>query len=163
MKWVLLASALFLAGNGWIYLAYQNERLKAIRGNTRHFLKVAALGIVVMIIGLVIMFYTVAFAQEQHDRGHLNYQNWVNKDDKDCCNNQDCGSLASVNERNTDAGTVEVRIENEWCPVLAHHYLKRGNAPDWSTSHVCVRKQYEGTPVVDACERLLCYQPRPSS
>jgi hypothetical protein len=89
------------------------------------------------------------------------YQNWINQADKGCCNNQDCGELAGDNER-TVAGRIEVRIEGTWCPVLAHHYLKKGNAPDWSTSHVCVRKNYEGldTPT---CERLLCYQPKPGT
>jgi hypothetical protein len=49
--------------------------------------------------------------------------------DKGCCNNQDCGELKDENERTTSAGTVEVKIDSEWCPVLPHHYLKRGNAP----------------------------------
>jgi hypothetical protein len=94
----------------------------------------------------------------EHHRHHAFYQNWINKLDKGCCNNQDCGELAEENER-VAAGGVEVRIEGEWCAVQPFHYLKRGNAPDWSTAHVCVAKHMpDGTP---ACQRLLCYQPKP--
>jgi len=100
-----------------------------------------------------------ATAQEHHARHHTYYQNWVNKQDKGCCNNQDCGELAEENERNTATG-VEVRIEGTWCPVPSWHYLKRGNAPNWSTSHVCVQRKYSGLNTA-ACERLLCYQPKP--
>ncbi len=101
-------------------------------------------------------------AQHNHHQHHAFYQNWVNKQNRGCCNDQDCGELRAENERITLAGTVEVRIEGEWCPVLSGHYLKKGNAPDWSTSHVCVQKQsvIGGVPV---CQRLLCYQPKPGS
>lgn len=105
---------------------------------------------------------TAAQAQEHHGRHHPNYNNWVNKEDRGCCNNQDCGELSEQNERATAAGTVEVKIDGEWCPVLPHHYLKRGNAPDWSTSHVCVQK-YSAMANASACQRLLCYQPKPGS
>lgn len=102
-----------------------------------------------------------AQAQHNHAAGHAHYQSWVNKADKGCCDNLDCGELSAVNERITVAGTVEVRIEGVWCPVLPFHYLKRGNAPNWATSHVCVQKSYvPGAPV---CPRLLCYQPKPGS
>jgi hypothetical protein len=102
-----------------------------------------------------------AFAQDNHHLHHAYYQNWVNKQDKGCCNNQDCGELKDENERMTRDG-IEVRIEGEWCPVQAGHYLKRGNAPDWTTSHVCVQRNYSGTKT-SACERLLCYQPKPGT
>lgn len=106
---------------------------------------------------LLALLPSVAFAQEHHAQHHPVYQNWINGRDKGCCNNQDCGELREENERQTSAG-VEVRIEGKWCPVESWHYLKRGNAPDWSTSHVCVLKSYApGSP----CERLLCYQPKP--
>jgi hypothetical protein len=101
-----------------------------------------------------------AVAQEHHGRHHAHYQNWVNKADKGCCNNQDCGELRSENERTTAAG-VEVKVAGEWCPVQPHHYLKRGNAPDWSTAHVCI--QTYNAPSGKACDRLLCYQPKPGS
>lgn len=100
-----------------------------------------------------------AQAQEHHERFHAYYQNWVNKKDTGCCNNQDCGELREDNERATAEG-VEVRIDGVWCPVKPWHYLKSGNAPDWSSAHVCVRKNYSGLNV-SACDRLLCYQPRP--
>jgi hypothetical protein len=103
-----------------------------------------------------------AQAQEHHERHHAAYyQNWVNKQDKGCCNNQDCGELREENERTTVDG-VEVRIDGVWCPVKAWHYLKQGNAPDWSTSHVCVRRNYTGLNAA-TCDRLLCYQPKPGS
>jgi hypothetical protein len=96
-----------------------------------------------------------AQAQHNHQQHHATYQNWVNKLDKGCCNNQDCGELADENERMTRDG-----IEGEWCPVQAFHYLKHGNAPDWTTSHMCVHRNYSGAKT-SACERLLCYQPKP--
>jgi len=100
-------------------------------------------------------------AQENHALHHAYYQNWVNKQDRGCCNNQDCGELRAENERTSGDG-VEVRIDGEWCKVQPHHYLKQGNAPDWSSSHVCVQK-YATTANASACQRLLCYQPKPGS
>ena len=109
--------------------------------------------------------YRPAPAQHNHDQHHSSYQNWVNKKGEGCCNNQDCSTLAEQDER-TSNGFQEVRVEGEWCPVLPHHYLKKGNAPDWSRNHVCVQKRYNdpetmGQSVSDPCARLLCYQPRP--
>jgi hypothetical protein len=101
----------------------------------------------------------VVQAQHNHHQHHAYYQNWVNKQDKGCCNNQDCGELREENERMTHGG-IEVRVEGEWCPVQSWHYLKQGNAPNWTTSHVCVLK-HSGATNVSACERLLCYQPKP--
>jgi hypothetical protein len=108
-------------------------------------------------IPILLLFYTCAHAQHDHARHHAFYQNWINQRDKGCCNNQDCGTLREEDERTTQAG-VEVRIEGRWCPVQSWHYLKRGNAPDWSTSHVCVLKSFAPGNV---CDRLLCYQPKP--
>ena len=102
-----------------------------------------------------------AAAQEHHALHHAYYQNWVNKQDRGCCNNQDCGELQAENERATASG-VEVRIDGQWCPVQPHHYLKQGNAPDWSTSHLCVQK-YSAIANASPCQRLLCYQPKPGS
>jgi hypothetical protein len=100
-----------------------------------------------------------AQAQEHHEHFHAYYKDWGNKRDTGCCNNQDCGALRDDNERSTADG-IEVRIDGVWCPVKPWHYLKSGNAPDWSSAHVCVRKSYSGMNV-SACDRLLCYQPRP--
>jgi hypothetical protein len=119
--------------------------------------------LIASIIGLVIGGIWAAHAQHNHAQHHANYQNWINKADRGCCNDNDCGELSEQNERATAAGTVEVKIGGEWCPVLPHHYLKRGNAPDWSTSHVCVQKLYSDSPSVPTCQRLLCYQPKPGS
>lgn len=104
----------------------------------------------------------VALAQDNHAQNHVTYQNWINQADKGCCNDQDCGELVGENERNGSRG-VEVMIEGQWCPVLAHHYLKKGNAPNWSTSHVCVQKQFAHSNPVHVCARLLCYQPKPGT
>lgn len=100
-----------------------------------------------------------AFAQQHHHVHHAHYQNWVNKADKGCCNNQDCGELADTDER-TSRGFQEVRVEGEWCPVEPQHYLKTGNVPNAAVAHVCVLKPspVEPKPV---CDRLLCYQPKP--
>lgn len=113
----------------------------------------------VLLLLALLLLYPLASAQAQdnHEHHHANYNSWVNKQDKGCCNNQDCGELADENERSTAAG-VEVKIEGEWCPVQSWHYLKRGNAPDWTTSHVCVQKNVM---MLSPCARLLCYQPKP--
>lgn len=103
---------------------------------------------------------TLAHAQHNHAQGHAFYQGWTNQVGRACCNDQDCGTLRDTDER-TNAGRLEVRIEGHWCPIKPHHYLKSGNAPDWSTAHVCVLK---GVPwnIVPVCDRLLCYQPKPA-
>lgn len=108
---------------------------------------------------LVLDGVALAHAQHNHAQNHDTYQNWVNGNGRGCCNDQDCGELPEGNER-TIAGQIEVRVEGQWCPIKPFHYLKKGNAPNWSTSHVCVDHLYEQdqrTP----CERLLCYQPKP--
>lgn len=110
---------------------------------------------------LALLLLTVpALAQHNHDQHHAFYKGWYNKVDRSCCNDQDCGELAEQDERTTVTGGIEVRIEGVWCPVQPFHYLKRGNAPNWSTAHVCVQKVVvPGAQKV--CERLLCYQPKP--
>lgn len=120
------------------------------------------LAFVVLVIALLLLYPLArARAQEHHDLNHDHYRNWMNKNGFGCCNNRDCGALSAENERVTVAGIVEVKIDNEWCPVLPHHYLRKGNAPDWSTSHVCISPYiYKG---LSPCERLMCFQPRPGS
>jgi membrane protein implicated in regulation of membrane protease activity len=105
---------------------------------------------------------TAALAQTNHAQHHPTYKNWVNKDGASCCNDQDCGELASEDEREKADGTIEVKVEGEWCPVYAKHYLKAGNAPNWSTSHVCVLRKILN-PGMDACKRFICYQPKPGT
>lgn len=109
---------------------------------------------------LVLAFVLPALAQEHHARGHAFYKNWWNKTGINCCNDQDCGTLAEDNERTVD-GRLEIRIEGQWCEVRPNHYLQSGNAPDWSTAHVCVQKAQPGVNK-QPCDRLLCYQPKPS-
>ncbi len=102
-----------------------------------------------------------ALAQHNHAQHHAFYQNWTNKQGMGCCNDQDCGELADADER-IEGARLSVRIEGTWCPVLPQHYLKSGNVPNASVSHVCVQKQIvpgRGSP----CDRLLCYQPKPGT
>jgi hypothetical protein len=93
----------------------------------------------------------------------VNYTNWANKNNQGCCNNQDCKPIPAGYER-TNNGRLEVFVPGEgkakgqagWCPVMAHHYLSRGNAPDGSVSHYCIWHVLGDTP----CSQLLCYQPQ---
>ena len=107
---------------------------------------------------LLVLAYPAA-AQHNHAQHHASYQSWVNKNGVGCCDSRDCGLLPDADERTT-AGQLEVRVEGQWCPILSHHYLKSGNAPDWSSAHVCVLTAAPGRPE-SPCARLLCYQPRP--
>lgn len=106
--------------------------------------------------------------EDSHGRFHAAYyQNWVNNDDNRCCNDHDCRELAAEDERTDGAGNLEVYVRGvgvafgtaAWCRILPRHYLRRGNAPNWASSHVCISTWYGGnTP----CEQLICYQPKPS-
>jgi hypothetical protein len=95
---------------------------------------------------------------------HDTYTNWVNRAGKGCCNDHDCRPISddSVKE---NGGIVEVELGKHWCPVLPHHYLKTGNAPDWSTAHVCIQALSLSAPLQSLsgspCNRLLCFQPKP--
>lgn len=102
-------------------------------------------------------------AQHNHDLNHGSYQNWVNKQDKGCCNNQDCGEVADEDVRE-NGPAYEVKIEGNWCEVKPWMYLKTGNAPNWSSAHVCVLQDRAGLYGLlprPACDRLLCFQPKP--
>lgn len=117
----------------------------------------------VAVIFVIALTSAPAIAQHNHSAGHGFYQEWVNGKDRGCCNDRDCGSLRDEDQR-TDKGKLEVRVEGQWCPVLSWHYLKKGNAPNWQTAHVCVDKPVVGDFEPDTrgpCERLLCYQPKP--
>lgn len=106
------------------------------------------------------LLYPLARAQDNHAMYHAFYNGWVNQRGASCCNNQDCGRLKETDER-TNRGILEVRILGEWCAVQPYHYLKRGNVPDASVSHVCVQKS--PLDYTSPCARLLCYQPKPGS
>lgn len=107
-----------------------------------------------------------AFGQgHNHHLHHAAYQSWINSDGQGCCNDRDCGEIADQYVRMTAQG-VFVFIEgvgvakgkSDWCPVLRKHYLSKGNAPNWTTAHVCITAYYGGkTP----CEQFVCFQPRP--
>jgi len=113
-----------------------------------------------LIILFLLMIYPFSHAKDGHAQHHAFYKSWINKNDKGCCNDQDCAPLQDENERSTPKG-IEVRIEGKWCPVEPYHYLKKGNAPDWGSAHVCVQKLFSNSPPKDPCDRLLCYQPKP--
>jgi hypothetical protein len=102
---------------------------------------------------------------EQHAQFHAFYQEWVNRNDKGCCNDRDCHPLNESDERQSAKGETEVFVkglgiasgQSAWCKVEERHYLKKGNAPNWSTSHICV-DMYSG---ITPCTQFICYQPRP--
>lgn len=128
----------------------------------RHSPRAALITIVIVVcLAWLLASFVKVEAQHNHSQYHASYQSWVNKDGKGCCNDRDCGELADQDERNTADGT-KVKIEGQWCPVLAHHYLKSGNAPNWQTSHVCVTPKLEGDNR-GPCQRLNCYQPKPGT
>ena len=117
----------------------------------------AMLGVAILI--LFMWTISLALAQHNHAAGHSEYTKWTNRNGAQCCNGSDCGSLKPEEEKQEN-GKLYVKVENTWCEVKPHMYLKTGNAPDWSSSHVCVwpsATEYS-RPV---CERLMCYQPRP--
>ena len=105
----------------------------------------------------------VLFAVAEKARAHDGYRNWVNRNGQGCCNNTDCAPLPDGAVRTID-GRMHAFIrgkgiatgQSAWCPVLPHHYLKSGNAPDGSSYHACVYAGYGGqTP----CEQFICFQP----
>ena len=114
------------------------------------------LSVIVILLALILGMLVVN--ARSHEAHGVNYNNWVNGLDKGCCNNQDCRAIGDDDVKYSP--TVVVQIEGQWCPVLSHHYLKKGNAPDWSSSHVCVQVKGMYTPE-DPCARLLCFQPKP--
>jgi hypothetical protein len=112
-----------------------------------------------------VLLLTPVGAHELHEgpQQHVNYSNWKNNADRGCCNDHDCRPISDADV--VMSTKTEVRVEGEWCPVLPQHYLKTGNAPDWSSAHVCVQKTFingvEIKPPGSPCRRLLCFQPKP--
>lgn len=100
-------------------------------------------------------------------QAHDGYKDWTNWGGQGCCNDHDCDRIEDIDIK-TVRTHVEVRIKGEWCEVKPHHYLKTGNAPDWSSAHVCIQKSHyllnrppthgKGGTV---CHTLLCFQPKP--
>lgn len=105
---------------------------------------------------LMLVLSSPAFSHDLHNGSqHVSYQNWINKDGRGCCNNQDCRPASD--DEIQFSPVLKVRIDGQWCPVLPQHYLKQGNAPDWQANHVCISLNAS----LPACERLLCFQPKP--
>jgi len=130
-----------------------------------------------ILIAAIALLIAPAYAHEEHhptksDEPPIRYTDWKNKKDQGCCDSTDCRPISDEHVQESPA--FKVFVENKWCPVLPHHFLKQGNAPDWSRNHVCVRpdsSHYDTdmggmgmtrapTPT-DPCARLLCFQPRP--
>ena len=136
------------------------------------FLAIAILGSVLIVIALFAFGHFTARPAlgQAHDHGKFHeeyYRHWVSRGGVSCCDNRDCGTLASENERD-NGDSVEVRIDGMWCPVLPKHYLRSGNAPNWASSHVCISPAVSGfapvpylMPRLFPCDRLRCYQPKP--
>jgi hypothetical protein len=112
------------------------------------------------------MNYRPAWGQHAgHAQHHASYQSWVNRNGHGCCNDTDCREIGAGEEREQH-GALEVLIHGvgaargqvAWCPVLSHHYLKAGNVPNASVSHVCVTGYYGAT---TPCTQFICYQPQP--
>lgn len=97
---------------------------------------------------------------------HVDYRDWVSRDGKGCCNNQDCHPVSDTEvDRAATASPsgVAVKIEGRWCPVGRGHFLKSGNAPQWDSAHVCVKLSAATLEeAMDPCKRLLCFQDQAS-
>jgi hypothetical protein len=107
----------------------------------------------------VLVFVAFSSISQAHDI----YHDWVNKLNQGCCNNTDCYTLDPGRKKVVDK-TIYVYIQGvggdargkgEWCPVLPHHYLSKGNAPNGSSAHVCVSGFYKGK---TTCEQFICFQ-----
>jgi hypothetical protein len=117
-----------------------------------------------MVVVIALFAVTQARSHELHQANgeSVNYSNWVNKSGAGCCNNQDCRILKTAELRTTPR--LEINVSGKWCPVLTHHYLKTGNAPDGSSNHACIAHpmvdDHSGEAYdPDPCSRLLCFQP----
>lgn len=120
------------------------------------------------IIAMLVVFASASSSSSQHHaQYHNSYQSWVNNDNKGCCNNADCDEIKDEKVRE-EGGKIEVFVEgvgvatgqSAWCPVLHSHYLKKGNAPNWSSAHACITGYYGGT---TPCAQFICFQPKPGT
>lgn len=117
----------------------------------------------IIVLSLITLAVSLSFAFPTY--AHDGYKDWTNRGGQGCCNDHDCDRVADEDVKDNKTH-VEVRIKGEWCEVKPHHYLRTGNAPDWSSAHVCVQKSnhlynapqsLRGT----VCHALLCFQPKP--
>lgn len=92
-----------------------------------------------------------------HDLHHAQYQTWQSNSGFNCCNDRDCGELPEDRIRE-NGQNIEVKVDDEWCPVLHEHLLKVGKSPDWSKAHACILAPHSilGTP----CQRFKCFVDR---
>lgn len=100
-----------------------------------------------------------SLAQHNHDRHHSDYLDWSSTKVRSCCDHQDCGVMHEHDVRESATGP-EVRIADQWCPVLQEHYLIRGRSPDWNAVHACIRKLTTLNAHEPPCVRLLCFAGR---
>lgn len=110
----------------------------------------------------IVLLPSIAFAQMNHDAGHSEYRNWVNQNGTGCCNSKDCGEIPDTDVRE-DGDKTQVRVDGQWCEVQAWMYLKAGNAPNWSTNHICVVPDSLTLADRRPCSRLICFQPKPGT
>lgn len=110
-------------------------------------------------LGWLLAFTTLANAQHNHAQGHNIYQGWSSQKTSNCCNNDDCGDLLDDEWRETATGT-EIKVLDQWCPVLQEHYITKGKSPDWTKAHACVNKNINFSPA-SVCDRLLCFSGLP--
>ncbi len=110
------------------------------------------LAIVAALALLLVAALSSARAQENHAKGHNDYEGWSSQSTGNCCNNQDCGELKEEEWRENENGT-EILIKGEWCPVKKEHFIITGKSPDATHAHACIQyKNYKPT-----CEQLLCF------
>jgi hypothetical protein len=111
-----------------------------------------------VVIALIVLMASPAYAQHNHDEGHPDYREWASGRTWNCCNEKDCGDLNDDEVRETPTGT-EVLVKTKgnapkWCPVTKQHYLTKGKSPDWNKPHACI---VNSTYYDDPCKAFLCY------
>jgi len=73
-----------------------------------------------VVIALIVLTASPAYAQHNHDEGHPEYREWSSGRTWNCCNEKDCGDLNDDEVRETPTGT-EVLVKTKdnapkWCP-----------------------------------------------
>jgi hypothetical protein len=112
------------------------------------------LNILCKILLLLVLLHLPAAAQHNHPAGRNEYHNWASGVTQNCCNNQDCGDLNEADVKETARGT-EIKIADQWCPVLFKHYITKGKSPDWNKAHACIRRSYSEEGYVRNLARVL--------
>jgi hypothetical protein len=105
----------------------------------------------------LVLLVTGAFGQNEpanHQAYHNDYIRWASQKTGNCCNNQDCRPLKPEEWRQSEVG-LEIKIEDQWCPVNREHFLIRGKSPNGDFAHACIRPVT--VPWLPPCTRLLCF------